>query len=98
MKVVITRPKERADVFASLLKKEGFEPIIFPTLEIVYNKDLDVNLDSYDWIAFTSPSGVIGLYNILTENERENVKNKKLQLLEKKQQKLLKNILVGTQI
>lgn len=59
-------------------------------MEIVYNKDLDVNLDSYDWIAFTSPSGVIGLYNILTENERENVKNKKIAVIGEKTAKLLK--------
>ncbi|MEO2117173.1 MAG: uroporphyrinogen-III synthase [Methanocaldococcus sp.] len=90
MKVVITRPKERADIFASLLKKEGFKPIIFPTLEIVYNRDLDVNLDNYDWIVFTSPSGVIGLYNTLTENEREKVKNKKIAVIGEKTAKTFK--------
>ena len=90
MKVVITRPKERADIFASLLKKEGFEPITFPTLEIVYNKDLDVDLNNYDWIIFTSPSGVIGLYNTLTENEREKVKNKKIAVIGEKTAKTFK--------
>ncbi|ADC70282.1 Uroporphyrinogen III synthase HEM4 [Methanocaldococcus sp. FS406-22] len=84
MKVVITRPKERSDIFANLLKKEGFEPIIFPTLEIVYNKDLKVDLDNYNWIAFTSPSGVIGLHNILTEHEKEEIKNKKIAVIGEK--------------
>ncbi|ACV25297.1 uroporphyrinogen-III synthase [Methanocaldococcus fervens] len=90
MKVVITRPKERADVFSKLLKKEGFEPIIFPTLELIYNKDIKVNLDNYDWIVFTSPSGVIGLYNIIEEAQREEVKNKKIAVIGEKTAKAFK--------
>ncbi|AIJ05806.1 Uroporphyrinogen III synthase HEM4 [Methanocaldococcus bathoardescens] len=90
MKVIITRPKERANVFAELLKKEGFEPIIFPTLELIYNKDVKVNLNNYNWIAFTSPSGVIGLYNIIDENQREDVKNKKIAVIGEKTAKTFK--------
>ncbi|XRP96385.1 uroporphyrinogen-III synthase [Methanocaldococcus sp. 16A] len=90
MKVIITRPKERADVFAELLKKEGFEPIIFPTLELVYNKDVNVDLYNYNWLVFTSPSGVIGLYNIIDENKRKEVKNKKIAVIGEKTAKTFK--------
>ncbi|XRO77127.1 uroporphyrinogen-III synthase [Methanocaldococcus sp. 10A] len=90
MKVIITRPKERADVFAELLKKEGFEPIIFPTLELVYNKDVKVDLYNYNWIVFTSPSGVIGLYNIIDENKRKEIKNKKIAVIGEKTAKTFK--------
>ena len=90
MKVVITRPKERANIFAELLKKEGFQPIIFPTLELVYNKDVKVDLDSYNWVVFTSPSGVIGLYNILAENQKEAIKNKKIAVIGEKTAKTFK--------
>ncbi|WP_456472934.1 uroporphyrinogen-III synthase [Methanocaldococcus sp.] len=90
MKVVITRPKERSEVFAKLLKKEGFEPILFPTLEIVYNKDVKVDLNKYDWIIFTSPSGVIGLYNILDDKEKDIVKDKKIAVIGEKTAKTFK--------
>ncbi len=90
MKVVITRPKERSEVFAKLLKKEGFEPILFPTLEIVYNKDVNVDLNKYDWIIFTSPSGVIGLYNILDDRKKDRVKDKKIAVIGEKTAKTFK--------
>ncbi|CAB3287637.1 Putative uroporphyrinogen-III synthase [Methanocaldococcus lauensis] len=90
MKVVITRPKERSGVFAKLLKKEGFEPILFPTLEIVYNKDVNVDLNKYDWIIFTSPSGVIGLYNILDDRKKDRVKDKKIAVIGEKTAKTFK--------
>ncbi|XRO74853.1 uroporphyrinogen-III synthase [Methanocaldococcus sp. 28A] len=92
MKVIVTRPKERAKVFANLLKKEGFEPLIFPTLKLVYNKDVKVDLYiyNYNWIIFTSPSGVLGLYNIIDENKRKEVKNKKIAVIGEKTAKTFK--------
>jgi len=89
MKVVITRPKERANIFAELLKKDGFQPIIFPTLKLVYNKDVKVDLDNYNWIVFTSPSGVVGLYNIIA-HQKEKVKNKKIAVIGEKTAKTFK--------
>ncbi|ACX72243.1 Uroporphyrinogen III synthase HEM4 [Methanocaldococcus vulcanius M7] len=92
MKVVITRPKERAEAFSTILKKENFDPIIFPTLKLEYNKDLKIDLDEYGWIIFTSPSGVIGLNNILSEKEKENVKDKKIAAIGEKTAKMVKKI------
>ncbi|MFU8653079.1 uroporphyrinogen-III synthase [Methanotorris formicicus] len=78
MKVVITRPKERSGYFAKLLEDNGFEPILIPTLELIYKTDVKIDVDNYGWILFTSPSGVKGLYNIIDDKEKEKVKNKKI--------------------
>ncbi|WP_423793345.1 uroporphyrinogen-III synthase [Methanocaldococcus indicus] len=86
MDVIITRPKERAKAFLEILKKEGFNPIILPTIEIVYKK-VNINLDKYNWIIFTSPSGVIGLYKNLKD---KNLDNKKIAVIGEKTNKTLK--------
>ena len=79
MKVIITRPKENGIHFAELLKKEDdtYEPILIPTLELRF-KDVDVDLDKYQWIVFTSPRGVLGFFRNLDEKDIEKVKNKKI--------------------
>ena len=64
MKVLITRPRNQADSFASALADAGFEPIFFPVIEIhpfEENVALDraiAKLECYDWVLFTSVNGV----------------------------------------
>lgn len=64
MKVLITRPRNQADSFASALTEAGFEPIFFPVIEIrpfEENVALDraiEKLECYDWVVFTSVNGV----------------------------------------
>ena len=64
MKVLITRPRNQADSFASALTEAGFDPIFFPVIEIRPFKEnvaLDravEKLSCYDWIVFTSVNGV----------------------------------------
>ena len=64
MKVLITRPRNQADSFASALIEAGFDPIFFPVIEIrpfEENVALDraiEKLGCYDWIVFTSVNGV----------------------------------------
>ena len=79
MKVVITRPKKDGIHFAELLKKENnaFEPILIPTLELKF-KDVDIDLDKYQWIVFTSPRGVLGFFRNLDKEDIEKIKNKKI--------------------
>ena len=79
MKVVITRPTEQGIKFANLLKKEddNFEPILIPTLELVF-KDVCVDLDKYDWVVFTSPRGVMGLFKNLDESGIKKINDKKI--------------------
>ncbi|MBW9220789.1 uroporphyrinogen-III synthase, partial [Methanothermococcus sp. SCGC AD-155-M21] len=79
MKVIITRPLEQGMEFANLLKKEGkdFEPILLPTLELIYNS-ITIDIDKYDWIVFTSPRGVKGLFKNLDEEGLKKIKKKKI--------------------
>ncbi len=73
-KVVITRPRERADVLAELICEKGGEPLIFPTLELelVESDELRYiaeNISSFDWIIFTSPAGVTSFFNVYNKEE-----------------------------
>ena len=69
MKVLITRPRNQADSFASALADAGFEPILFPVIEICpfeENIALDraiAKLDCYDWVVFTSVNGVEAFFD-----------------------------------
>jgi uroporphyrinogen III methyltransferase/synthase len=62
--IVITRPEEQAEEFAALLREEGARVVSFPTIRIVPPEDygdLDRaihDIDTYQWIVFTSVNGV----------------------------------------
>ena len=62
--VVITRPERQADDLARLLAAQGANPIAFPTISITQPADwseLDralSQLESYNWMIFTSANGV----------------------------------------
>lgn len=63
-KIVVTRAREQASGFASMLAERGADVIEFPTIETVKPDswdNLDASLDrlsEYDWIIFTSVNGV----------------------------------------
>ena len=63
-RILITRARDQAAVFATGLRGLGAEVIEFPTIEIVpplHWEELDhaiEQLKSYDWLIFTSPNGV----------------------------------------
>ena len=62
-KIVVTRPVERSESLANIIRENNGQPIIVPTLElqIVKSKELLYiveNIGEYDWIVFTSPAGV----------------------------------------
>ncbi|MFM9912671.1 MAG: uroporphyrinogen-III synthase [Methylophilaceae bacterium] len=62
--IVITRPWQQAEGLASLIKRAGGHPILFPLLEIVALEDYSVfdqtvaKLDGYDWAIFISSNAV----------------------------------------
>src|SRR5581483_6659392 len=64
MKVLITRPRAQAEDFAEKLRSAGFEPILFPVIEIQpieNNTALEQaleKLDCYAWVVFTSVNAV----------------------------------------
>jgi uroporphyrinogen III methyltransferase/synthase len=61
--IVITRPKEQAEEFADLLRRQGAKVIHFPTIKIVpvaAGHELDQaigNVEAYQWLIFTSANG-----------------------------------------
>jgi uroporphyrinogen III methyltransferase/synthase len=63
-RVLITRPRAQADDFANPLREAGFEPILFPVIEIravENNSELEQaigNLQKYAWVIFTSVNAV----------------------------------------
>lgn len=64
MKVLITRPRAQADDFAEKLRSVGFEPILFPVIEIqlienniALERALE-KLNCYEWLVFTSVNAV----------------------------------------
>src|SRR5262249_53163651 len=63
-RIVVTRAKEQADALAARLRALGADAIEVPTIEIRPAADfgpLDraiANLQSYDWLIFTSANGV----------------------------------------
>ncbi|MGE5073231.1 MAG: uroporphyrinogen-III synthase [Anaerolineae bacterium] len=63
-RVLITRPQARADEMAEGLRAAGYEPILFPVIEIRAaepNPDLDEALEHlgrYAWVVFTSANAV----------------------------------------
>jgi uroporphyrinogen III methyltransferase/synthase len=63
-RILITRPQRQVEEFSTLLADCGAHVIAFPTIEIVAPGDwqpLDKaieNINSYDWIIFTSVNGV----------------------------------------
>lgn len=89
MKVLITRPRNQSDSFASALTEAGFEPVFFPVIEVrpfEENVALDraiTKLDCYDWIVFTSVNGVDAFFSrieLATESRRHGEKNISLSL------------------
>jgi uroporphyrinogen III methyltransferase/synthase len=70
-KVLVTRPQERASRFAGLLREHGAEPIEVPTIQIVPPLSWDpldraiAALLSYDWLVFTSVTGVQAFFSRL---------------------------------
>jgi uroporphyrinogen III methyltransferase/synthase len=63
-RIVITRPRDKADAFAAALDELGAHPIFFPTIQISPVQDTLIldralrRLTCYDWIVLTSISAV----------------------------------------
>jgi uroporphyrinogen III methyltransferase/synthase len=64
-RVLVTRAREQATSLAALLREEGAEPVIVPTIEIVPPADPEPLAHAvrglgrdYDWVAFTSANAV----------------------------------------
>lgn len=68
-KVVVTRPAERSESLAKIIREHNGIPIIVPTLELQLVKSEELlyivdNINEYDWIVFTSPAGVKSFFEV----------------------------------
>lgn len=57
MKVVVTRPRERAAELVARLGALGHEAVVCPLVETVPLGDEPVDVDGYDWVIVTSRTG-----------------------------------------
>ncbi len=70
-RVLVTRPRTQAPSLLALLEERGAEGILFPTVEIRPVADLSAldasiaRLSQFDWLAFTSASGVAVFFDRL---------------------------------
>jgi uroporphyrinogen III methyltransferase/synthase len=77
LRVLVTRPREKAGQMAGRLRELGAEPIIFPTIAIRPPESWDAldaaveRLSSYDWVIFTSTNGVRFFWKRLEQTNRD---------------------------
>jgi uroporphyrinogen-III synthase len=57
VRVIVTRPTAQAGALAEALRARGFEPVLFPLLEIEPIDDGPIELTGYDWVIVTSANG-----------------------------------------
>jgi uroporphyrinogen III methyltransferase / synthase len=63
-RIVVTRPRNQAGALAERIEELGGEVLEFPTIEIQPPEDFEAfdaavaNIESYDWLIFTSVNGV----------------------------------------
>jgi uroporphyrinogen III methyltransferase/synthase len=68
-RILVTRAVHQAGSLAELLRDEGAEPILAPTIRIVAPSDLGplcdavTRLDRYDWVLFTSSNSVDAIFS-----------------------------------
>ena len=57
MRLVVTRPRERADALVARLEALGHDVAVCPLIETEPLGDEPVDLDGYDWVVVTSRTG-----------------------------------------
>jgi uroporphyrinogen-III synthase len=57
MRVIVTRAAGQAGPLAEALRREGFEPVVCPLVEIEPIEDGDIDVRGYDWVIVTSAHG-----------------------------------------
>lgn len=76
-RVIVTRPKERAGTLAERLRGMGADVIEFPCIETrpfascPEMKQAIANIQTYEWLVFTSSAGVQALMNLLERTDRD---------------------------
>jgi uroporphyrinogen III methyltransferase/synthase len=77
LRVLVTRPREKAAHTAAQLRELGADPVIFPTIAIRPPESWEpldaaiADLRSYDWVIFTSTNGVRFFWKRLEERDSD---------------------------
>lgn len=75
--VIVTRPKERIGTLSDRIRAMGAEVTEFPCIETIpcnpcpEMEQAVENIDSYQWLVFTSPAGVSALMEMLQHTHRD---------------------------
>ena len=72
-RILLTRPAGRGEKLASMLRDKGAEVIHMPTIKtrIINDALNEENLSGFDWVGFTSVTGVEALFTLLANNDRD---------------------------
>ena len=72
-RILITRPVGRGEKLASMLRDAGAEVIMMPTIKtsVIKNSLDNKKISDYDWIGFTSVTGVEAFFELLSEANRD---------------------------
>ena len=71
-KILITRPAGRSETLAAMLRDAGAEVVAMPTIKTsVIKNSLDEDISSFDWVGFTSVTGVEAFFTLLSESGRD---------------------------
>ena len=72
-RILITRPSGRGEKLASMLRDAGAEVIHMPTIKTRLINDAlkGKNLSGFDWVGFTSVTGVEALFTLLANSNRD---------------------------
>ncbi len=57
MRVIVTRAAAQAQSLVDALRREGFEPVLCPLIEIEPVDDGPIDVSGYDWVIVTSAAG-----------------------------------------
>ena len=73
LKIALTRPIERSENLSRMLRNSGAEVILLPCIktEIIQDSLTGKNISGYDWLAFTSVTGVEAFFELLRVNNRD---------------------------
>lgn len=72
-KILITRPQGRSEKLASMLRDAGAEVIAMPTIKtsVIKNSLDNKKISGYDFIGFTSVTGVEAFFELLRDSDRD---------------------------
>lgn len=76
-KILVTRPKELISAMSEKLRKKGAEVLEIPAISTVPIPDNTIlrnairSISSYDWLVFTSPTGVRIFFDALKEEKKD---------------------------